>query len=162
MRLQLAAITAALLIGCAAPATAATIYTFELSSGAAADPASIQAFSFDPLGAGGTLTITKFLDSFSPTVFLAVATGEIFPQVTFTAFDGVIDPSTRMFEFSLVDALFVSVQASGGNPPLETFSVMSPNITITRGPASAPEPATLLLMGTAVAVAWSQRRSLAR
>lgn len=161
MRRLLAALTIAVLISYAAPATAATIYTFELSGGAAADPTSIQSFSFDPLGAGGTLTIVKALDSFSPTVFLAVATGEIFDEATFSAFDGVIAPGSRIFEFSLADALFVSVQLSGGQQPLETFSVMSQNITITRGPATAPEPATLLLIGTAAAAMWHRRKSLA-
>jgi hypothetical protein len=158
VRRLLAALTIAVLIGYAAPATAATIYTFELTGGAAADPTSIQSFSFDPLGAGGTLTIVKALDSFSPTVFLAVATGEIFDEATFSAFEDVIDPGSRIFEFSLADAMFISVQLSGAEPPLETFSITSPNITITRGPATAPEPATLLLLGTATVAMWCRRR----
>ncbi len=159
MRVLLAAATLAALLACAAPASAATIYTFGLSNGTGASPGSIVSFSFDPLGAGGTLTVLKELDAFTVIVSQAVALGTIFPGATFGAYTGTVTPGTRIFEYVLTNALFSSVQFGGGEPPLETFQIVSETVTMTRGPAPVPEPATLFLMATGAALALRRRRT---
>lgn len=158
MRFQLVAATLAVLLVCAAPASAATIFTFTLSDGTGADPGSIHAFSFDPLGAGGTLTIVKELDTFSPIVLTAVASGTLYPGAAFVAFDGVVSPATQLFRYDLTQVLFTSVQYSG---LLETFAVVGETVTVTRGPAPAPEPATLWLLAVGAAL-MARRRATVR
>jgi hypothetical protein len=159
MRLRLSAAICALLLACTTPASAATIFTFDLSDGTGATPGSILSFSFAPLGAGGTLTVDKELDTFSPTVFAAVALGTTYAGATFAAYDGTVSPASRLFEYALTNAIFTSAQVSGGGlEPLETFSIFGETVTVTRGPAAAPEPATLLLIGTGAALMMRRRR----
>ena len=160
MRLRLVTATVVVLLACAAQASAATIYTFGLSDGSGAEPGSILSFSFDPLGAGGTLMVSKELDSFTPTVSLAVALGTIYPGATLAGYDGTVTPGTRLFEYVLTNAMFSSVQFSGGPQPLETFEIVGETVTLTRGPAPVPEPATLFLMATGVALALRRRRTV--
>ena len=136
------------------PASAATVYTFSLSNGQHADPGSIQAFSFDPLGAGGTLSVLKELDAFTPVAFTGLINGTSYPGATFSAFDGVVAPGTRLFRYDLTTVLFTEQQFPGTQ---ERFSVTAEMVTLTRGPAIAPEPATLLLLGLGAAVRFAAR-----
>ena len=157
MRSLFAAATFTALLTCAAPVSAATIYTFTLSDGSQASPGSILSFSFAPLGAGGTLSILKELDTLSPIILAATVSGTTYSGATFTAYDGMIAPGSRLFEYVLTNALFTSVQYGGVTVPLETFEIAGETVTLTRGPAAAPEPATLFLIATAAALARLRR-----
>jgi hypothetical protein len=161
MRLRLIAATFAVLFSCAAPASASTIFVFSLSDGSATDPGSISSFSFEPLGLGGTLSVLKELDAFSPLVLSATATGTVYPGATLTAYDTVITPGSRLFEYALTNAIFTSVQMVGEpTHPLESFSIFGATVTVTRGPAAAPEPGMLLLIATGAGLALRRHRQI--
>jgi len=53
--------------------------------------------------------------------------------------------------------MFTSSQLGAGQPPLETFQIVAETVTLTRGPAPVPEPATLFLMATGAALALRRR-----
>ena len=159
MRSLFAAATFTALLACAAPVSAATIFTFSLSDGSHAEPGSILSFSFEPLGGGGTLSIVKELDTLSPIILLATVSGTVYPEATFAGYADTVAPGSRLFEYVLTNALFTSVQPGGGVVvPLEAVEIFAETITLTRGPAAVAEPATLLLMATAAALARLRRR----
>ena len=159
MRFRFVVATVAVLLACAPPASAATIFTFSLSDGSSADPGSIQSFSFDPLGAGGTLTVTKELDTLSPIVLLAVAQGTNYPGATFSAYEDTVTPGSLLFQYAFTNAMFSSVQLGGGaQQPLEIFSLTAETVTLTRGPASVPEPAICFLIASGAGLALRRRR----
>ena len=159
MRSLFAAVTFTAILAFAVPAGAATIFTFSLSDGSRAEPGSIRSFSFDPLGASGTLSVVKELDTLSPIILAATASGTTYPGATFAAYDGIVAPGSRLFEYTLINALFTSVQPAGGVIlPRERFEILGETVTLTRGPASVPEPAILFLMATGAALAYRRRR----
>lgn len=156
MRSRIIAVALAALIGGVAPANAATIYTFSLSDGSAADFSSILSYSFGVTGPQ-TLTLSKTLDSLSPIVFNATITGTHFSAASFAAYQDAVLPSLRLWEYAFTDVLFASVQVSGES---ETVTLVGKSVAFTSGPAATPvpEPNSLFLTMVGALVLLVRRR----
>lgn len=116
----------------------------------------IAANSFSLSGTGTELTLNRDVDSLSPTIFLAVADGTIFPSATFEFFDTSISSTVPTLTYDLKDVIFVSIAfSSGGEIPTETDVLDAKSIT--RETSPTPEPATLSLVGAGLLVALRRR-----
>jgi len=139
---------AALLLGYPAPAAADTFEVLNIPSIGAID---VNSFSLS----GTQLTLQRNLDLFSPNTFLAVSNGTIFPNATFELFDTSISSTVPFLTYDLDNAIFVSINTSGGDRPSETDVLDAESIT--RQTSPTPEPATLALMGAGALVALRRK-----
>jgi len=131
---------AALLLRYPAPAAADTFGVLNIPSIGAID---VNSFSLS----GTQFTLQRDVDVFSPKIFLAVTNGTIFPTATFELFDTSISSTVPFLTYDLDNAIFVSVNTSGGGElPTEIDVLDAASLTIERS-APTPEPATLTLVG---------------
>lgn len=154
MTIRVAGTVLALMVLCAAPSSAATIFTFGISGTTAFDTEAIHSFSFTPLGAGGEMTFIKEIDSTTDDIALAVASGTTFFTATLVAYEDAIAPAAELFRYVLADDVRFTSQSLGGGGviPFETVSLFANTVTRTDGPASAPEPGTVLMLAGGLAV----------
>lgn len=142
-------VLAALLFRYPAPAAADTFEVLNIPSIGAIDA---NSFSLS----GNELTLERDVDIFSPKIFLATANGTIFPTATFELFDTSISSTVPFLTYDLQNAIFVSVNTSGGGEIPSEIDVLDAE-SITRETVPTPEPATLTLVGAGLLVALRRK-----
>ena len=140
MRWRHALLAVAVLFACCLPARAATILTFEVAGTTNFSTDAVLAFS---LGSGGTLQLTKTVDSTSDDIAQAVALGTPFASAALIAYQDVVSPQTELFRYVLNDLMFVSYSL---NDLTETVLLLA--ATITYVPADGPTMFTFSVTGT--------------
>jgi Type VI secretion system effector, Hcp/PEP-CTERM motif len=162
MRRHRMAVALAAALVFASPAAATPIYTFGVSGTTNFDTSSIFSYSVDLVGSGGTFTFVKEIDAATPYFTNAVGTGQHFPTATFIAYDGAIAPELELFRYAFTEILFTGIQFGGTLTPVETVTLSAARIVQTDGPATVPEPASLLLVSTGLLGAGVRRRRRGR
>ena len=92
------------------------------------------------------LMVTRQLDSFSPLLFDATVTGELFATGSLDTFDTSFSTTNPITSFMMTDIQITSIQHSGSfENPLETVTLSFATGTLV---SNFPEPSSLLLLGS--------------
>jgi len=136
--------TLILLVLAARPSAAAIDYTMILQPGVASEPESVVSLS-----PGVTqVTLVKVVDKLSPTLFQAVATGTMFNEIDFVAFDTVSSPHLEIGTYTFSNVILTSVTPLlNGTVPMEQVTFIATAATFTPknavevpGPQGPPGP----------------------
>jgi type VI protein secretion system component Hcp len=145
-RISIVAACLAVLLACAAiPANANT--TIEMTLAGIGTDISVDSFSYSVTGnyahagsgwqvqspAASDFSITRNVDSFSPTLQLAAAHGKDIPSGDLDFFLSSFSPTVPYLDYHFTDGFLTSYHLSGGGDPLpqETFSFTFEHVTLT-------------------------------